>query len=62
MLDDPVRVRSHIISGVFQIQRFDFECNLHAKFSMQNGRGYRYSTTDQLSAHKLIIKILRTMH
>ena len=28
MLDDPGRVRSHIINVVCQIQRFDFDCNL----------------------------------
>jgi hypothetical protein len=28
LLDDPGRVRSHIISVVCQIQRFDFDCNL----------------------------------
>ena len=28
MLDDPGRVRSQITRVVYQIQRFDFECNL----------------------------------
>ena len=28
MLDDSGRVRSHIISVVCEIQRFDFDCNL----------------------------------
>ena len=28
LLDDPGRVRSQITSGVLQIQRFDFDCNL----------------------------------
>ena len=28
LLDDPGRVRSQITSVVFQIQRFDFDCNV----------------------------------
>jgi hypothetical protein len=28
LLDDPGRVRSQITSVVYQIQRFDFDCNL----------------------------------
>ena len=28
LLDDPGRIRSQIVSVVYQIQRFDFDCNL----------------------------------
>ena len=28
LLDNPGRVRSHITSVVYQIQQFDFDCNL----------------------------------
>jgi hypothetical protein len=42
LLDDPGRVRSQITSVVYQIQRFDFDCNLVVARKLKYGYPYLY--------------------